>query len=269
MSGPSLTRAVAVRKEVQAAAGPHGVRVVRILPGDLLDGRVGDPRDPDRRGPPATVALPGEVPLGVHRAVPVGDVGDPGAVRREAPLGHPGERDLGGQAARQGHRVQPAEKSAAGNEEHPLAIRRPPLHPVHAGVPGQPARHAPCGRHQVDVVVPLVIAGEGHPPAVRRKGRVDLDSRAGREPAGIPSFARDHPEIARVREGDLVAAQGGLPQPRLGPQGQGGQDREEENRQGDESAHVLQPFFGITRPGRTPGSYEAGTWKLHGIVEIS
>src|SRR5207245_1680744 len=75
-------RPVAVGKEVDLAADPHGVRIIGVLPWDFLDVGVGQIGDPDGGSGAAAVALPGHVEPGVgdEAAVGVGHVGEPAAV---------------------------------------------------------------------------------------------------------------------------------------------------------------------------------------------
>ena len=69
--GEEADRTIAVRKEVDVVADPHGVEVVRIVARNLLHVGIGQARDPDGHGLAAAIALPGGLPLELRR---VGDL---------------------------------------------------------------------------------------------------------------------------------------------------------------------------------------------------
>ena len=100
----------------------------------------------------------------------------------------------------------------ARDEKHALAVRRP----AHGRVPprmiGQPPRHAARGRHDEDIHVAVILAGEGDERSVRRKYRVGFHPRCRGEPLGLAAVARDAPQIGRVGKHDLCPAERRVPQ---------------------------------------------------------
>ena len=235
--------AVAVGEEVDAVTDPHGIEVAGALPRDLLDGGVGEPGDPDRRGQAAAVALPGHVDARRAAAVPARHVGEMGTVGREGALLGRGQRQgLRQSAPLDGDGVEPVRERAvaARAEDHPLAVRRPAHRAVDAGVPGQAAGDAAGDRHEIDVPVAVVLAGEGEPLAVGREGGVGLDADSGGQPAGLSPLAPHHPEVPRVSEGDLRPAEDRSPQQRLSPRRHGCEEGEKQDGE-SKAAHKGEP----------------------------
>ena len=172
---------------------PDRIDVLRIGPRrrDEIVGLEID--DPDRPVLAAAIVAALLVPRVVHA---VGDVRAVG-------------RDLALIAARQRHRLLDAAldrhgpearraarrpRRARRGEDDRLAVRRPALHVVAAGMPRQPLRLAAFGRHDVDVDVAGVLAAERDPLAVGREMRIgglSLKARqAARDAAGALDASR-------------------------------------------------------------------------------
>ena len=134
------------------------------------------------------------------------------------------------------HGVEPrlAERprGALAAEEDARAVLRPTIHLVvvapslgarAAGrVPGQLPRHAAARRHDVHLLVAVVLAGEGDRFAVGRELGEHLDARMRRESSRLPAAHVGEPDVAAVREGDLVAVDVGKTK-KLGLRGGRGQ----------------------------------------------
>ena len=85
---------------------------------------------------------------------------------------------------------------------------------------GEAPRFAARGGNDEDVVVAVVVGGVGDPFAIGGKVGVAFRSDAGGEALRIAALAADGPDIARIAECDLVAADGGVPdQQRFGSLG--------------------------------------------------
>ena len=75
-------------------------------------------------------------------------------------------------------------------------------------MPGEAARHAAGGRHDIDVGIALVLAGEGDAGAVGREDGRGFQARTGGEAPGGAAFPRHAPQVAGIDEHDVGAAQG-------------------------------------------------------------
>ena len=195
---------VAIAQEVHLRADPQRVVVVRVVARHFLDRRVGERRQPDRRGVAAAIALP-HAERAPHR-----HIGEPAAVGRIRRFPAPRQRQPLGEGAVRVHRVELLHRRVAvaiRREQDPLAVRRPRQHGVRRGMPCEPLRHATRRGHRIDVGVAVVLAGEGDGRSVRRVDRVGLDARAAGEPLRGAAVARHRPEIAGIHERDVRAAQ--------------------------------------------------------------
>ena len=76
----------------------------------------------------------------------------------------------------------------------------------------QPAWHAAAGRHNVNVLVAVILPCEGNLAAVRGKHRVGLDPDARGQPLRFAPLAADDPYVAAVGECDVRAAHRGAAQ---------------------------------------------------------
>jgi hypothetical protein len=85
---------------------------------------------------------------------------------------------------------------------------------------GEAPQFTARGRDDEDVVVAVVVGGVGDPFAIGGEVGVAFGSDAGGEALRVATLAADGPDIARIAECDLVAADGGVPdQQRLGSLG--------------------------------------------------
>jgi len=222
---------VPVGDEVDRVTVPHGKHVVGIARSDHL-GRVGlQVVDPDVGRHAAAVPLPGpELPA--HAVVrQLGAVG----VERAQLAG--GQRQHLGIAAVDGdleQTVEPVpERSPAGAEQHGLAVGIPVEHAVIARVVGQAPGLAAGGGDHEDIVVAIVVAGEGHAAAVRRKFGEAFLTRVGGQLAGHAALAGDDPQVPGIGEDHLVAVDVGMmQQPRVGRrcERRGAQNRREREK---------------------------------------
>ena len=132
------------------------------------------------------------------------------AVGRVGALGRHVQRELLWQPAGGGHREdlrEPRVGGAGGGKEHPGAVGRPAEHRVGGRVPRQPLRLTARGRHDEDIDVAVVFAGEGDATAVGRERGARLDAGARREPAGGAPLAGHAPQVAPVDEHDVGPAE--------------------------------------------------------------
>src|SRR5260370_34188397 len=101
------------------------------------------------------------------------------------------------------------------------------------GVEGDLAGNAAGGWHDVDLLVAVVLTGEGDPFAVGREFREQLDARVGGQARGCAAGDWRGPEIAAVGEGDAVAVDvGETEEAGLGGEGEGDGDGESGPKQG-------------------------------------
>ena len=235
--GVEVERAVAVGGEVDPVADPHGVALGALAGGEGLGVVRGEVVDPEVLRPAALVALPGA------EVAEEGRVGDPLPVGREvarargghrerlreAPLCRDGE-ELALRADAVGVALRAEENGrAVGRPAHDLVVVAAARREGAAGrVVGELLRLAPLRRHHVDLLVALVLAGEGEPLPVRRELREELEARVGGQPGGVAALRRRRPDVARVAERDAIAGDvGEAEQLRLGRGGRGQEPRAE------------------------------------------
>jgi len=197
---------VAIGEEVNGAADPHGVEVVRVVARNGFDVQSGEVGEPDVPGLTAAVTLPGPLPL------LQGDVGEARSVGGVRSLGGDGQREFVGESAGgERHSVKTIEGAvavASGLEED-FAVGCPSGDDIVAGMEGDaPGDTAVRGDH-IDVTIALDFCGVGDHGAVGGKGRMGHGSDAGGEPAREAAAARDDPEVAGIGEGDLRFVEGG------------------------------------------------------------
>src|SRR4029453_10519431 len=101
---------------------------------------------------------------------------------------------------------------AGGDERDVPSVGRPSRHAVCAWVIRQPLRHTSRRRHDVDVLVAVVLPAERDLRSVRRKERVRLLANPARQAAGIATVTGDQPEVPGEAEYDLRLADGGMPE---------------------------------------------------------
>ena len=99
-------------------------------------------------------------------------------------------------------------------EEHLFAIRGPAVDLVvvaparrqraHRRVPGEPGRLSTGRRHHVDLLVTVVLTGEGDPLAIRRELAEQLLTRMCGQPAGHSAVGGRHPQVTAIAEDHLV-----------------------------------------------------------------
>ena len=221
--------AVAVREEVDAVAGPHGVEVVGIRARNFGDGAVREAGDPDARGLAAAVLLPhGE-------GAADGFICDGLAVGRHGGLVAGGQGELLFDAAFGRHGVEFGEAAVGVSrrgENDAFAVGGPAEDAVGRGMPGEALGDAAGGGDDEDVDVAIVLAGEGDLCAVGGEGGVGFFAGAVGEADGVAAIPGDAPEVARVGEDDVCLAQGGFLEEqwlvRGGREGYRGQNGEKE-----------------------------------------
>ncbi len=225
--------ALAVRKEIDRAAHPHGIAVVGILPGDADDAGIGEVGDPEAGRLAAPVVLPRRLPLVEGR------VGEVGPVRRVAGLVAGGQ----GQGLRQPARGRHGEELGqipggrpGGAEDHSFAVRRPAEDLVRSGMVGEPQGFTTLCGHHIDIVVAVVAPRVGEAAAVRRVDGMGAAPGPRHDPAGLPALPGHVPDLPGVIERDAGAGQGRMLQeqrhlPGLEDQGQG-QDEQRAERHG-------------------------------------
>ncbi len=211
-------RLVTIGEEVDLVPLPHRDdvlrRVVREIGGDLRLEVV----QPQVVGHPAAVTFPG-AELAEHAVVDellaVGRIGgEPAAGQRqllERTAGHADEIELaeevvplGAARAEQDVRVVlPPDHEVVGphSVRHVVALQR--------GGPGQALGHAAFRRHQVNLGVAVVLAGEGKPFPVWREAREHLEPDVACQPAGDAAGRGDGVQVAGVGEDHLAAVDGG------------------------------------------------------------
>ncbi len=266
-------RLVAVGEEVDLVPLPHRDDVLGRVARQVGGGLRPEVVEPDVVGHPAAVALPGAElaeDAVVDELLAVGRVGGEAAAGQRQFLDrtavHTGEIKLA-------EEVVPVDPARA---EEDVRIVLPPDHEVvrpHAvghvvarerGRPGQALRHASLRRHQVDLGVAVVLAGEGEPLPVGGEARDHLEPDVAREAAGDAAGRGDRVEIAGVGEDDLVPVDGREPeQPRLGGLGaRAGMARQHEREDDDggeeEAFHEHRLYLHFRRTIRAD-AHQSGT----------
>ncbi len=259
-----VERAGAVGGEPDAVADPHRVAVGARVVGDARRPPGGEVEDVEVLGPAAGVALPAPEVAEQRR------VDHPGPVGRE--VAGAGDRHRQGlrQPALDRHLEQapladvPALAERA--EQHLLAVRAPAVDQVvvpparrqrpPGRVVGELARRAAVGGHDIDLLVAVVLPGEGDPAAVGGELGEQLDAGMGGEPAGGAAGGGGGPQVAAVGEDDAVAVDVGEAQ-QLGLRGgargrqQTGRGRDEREQHRTGSRH--HPSRGVGKSGWSPG----------------
>ena len=204
-------RTVAIGQEVDLAGNPHRVPVTRVLTRNLLDGRIGEPRNPDLVGLAAAVALPGRLPLRQRF------VGEKRPVRRQrSALRHRQRKHLGKSPLRS-HAEDARHVRVTGSlrrEQHAFPVVRPAHSGVRPPMPRQPPRHAARGLDDEDVDVAVVLTGKGHLRSVGGEYRILFDAHACRQPVGRAPRARHAPQVSGVREDDVCRVHRGTAEER-------------------------------------------------------
>lgn len=253
--GVEVERAGAVRGEVDLVADPHRIAFGARGVGDLLRRLGCEIEDPEILRPTSLVALPGAEVAGE------GGVGDLLAVRREIGAAAPGHGERLAETAGDRHGVDAAlamiPAVAQGAEEDRLAVRRPAVDLIvvpparrerpAGGVEGELLGNATGRRNDVDLLVAVVLAGEGDPLAVRRELGEHLEPGMGGQPARRPAGGRCGPQVTGIGEDDLVPVDIRKPQ-QLGLAGShaGGEtgrrgEAENESNDLDETMHETPP----------------------------
>ena len=204
----------AVGEEVDPVAVPHRIHVLGRVIGEVRGGLVGEIVEPDLVGHAAAVPLPGAElaeDAVIGQLLAVGRVGAPAATRQRKLLGHAAVDRNGVELAQ-----EVVERRTARAEDNRLVVARGHhdivrTHAVGNVVPferrrvSQPLRHAARGRHQVDLRIAVVLAGEGDPLAIGRKAGKHLEARIARQPPGHSALRGNAIQIARVGENDLLS----------------------------------------------------------------
>ena len=181
--------------------------------GDRLRGLAREIEDPEPVGLSAAVAL-----LRAEIAKERG-VRDLFPIRREGAGARARHRQLHRAASLGAHAIEvilnQGPTIAQTPEQHPLSVGRPaidlvvvtpplgerPSRGIKRELPGHTARH----RHHVDLLISVVLPGEGDRLSVGRELGEELETGMSRQPGCCTPAHRGQPEIAAVGEDDLVA----------------------------------------------------------------
>ena len=101
------------------------------------------------------------------------------------------------------------EVASPGIEEDLLSIRSPATSKFIGRMICEAPRHASCSRHDVDVAVAVILAGEGDHGSIRREVRQGFGADARGEAASVTAVARNDPKIAGVVKDDVRLVHGG------------------------------------------------------------
>src|ERR1700678_384535 len=107
---------------------------------------------------------------------------------------------------------------------------------------GQPLRNAAFGRHNIHILVTLILALERDERAVGRKNRSGFHAGAGRQAHRFTALARHAPQIARVRENDVGFVDGGVLQQKRLIRSEHA-DKKQERQQNSEHTGLLERYF--------------------------
>ncbi len=187
--GVEVEGPVAIGVEVDRAADPHRVAIGARVIGDPRGVVAGQVEDEQVVGLAAAVALLRAEVAEARR------VDDPLAVRRVGSGARFRHRQRLGRTARRRDRVEPGDRQrppvAMRPEQDARAVGRPAVHLVVVAPAGRerPARRverelarlAARARHDVDLLVAVVLAGEREPLAVRREPGEQLQARMRRQ----------------------------------------------------------------------------------------
>src|SRR5579859_272757 len=211
--GIEVERVVLVRGKENLAADPHGIAMRARVIGDFFRGVGFQIEDVELLGPAAGITFPGAEVAEKRR---VDDFGAVGGEVAGARLGH---REGLGEATVDGNGVKAVvakiEVLAERAEYDGFSIGCPavdliviaPARSERAarGVKGQlPGNAAGHGDH-VDLLVAVVLPGEGDPLAIGRELGEDFDARMRGKASGQAAGGGGEPEIAGVSENNFVA----------------------------------------------------------------
>ena len=230
---PHVHGPVPVAQEPHASIHPHGLDVGGPLvgePGLLESAQI---EDRQRGVLPTPVAseflVPARHPVD-HQA---------SAVRGEVAVVPPRRRKQLRRPARHRHRPQshvPARRGPPGRRvQDARPVRAPPADLRLRRVPGQPLRHAPVDRHDVDRGRPRSVRRERDPASVGRDVRIALDRRRGGDALRLATRPVHDPDVGAPGEGDVGRAQARLPEESCGLLGferdrKGEADRQQDDR---------------------------------------
>ncbi len=209
---------VAVGEEIERLPVPHRVGIGGGRVGQVAGGQLLQVEQPDVRVHAAAVTFPGaEIHADRH-------VGQRLAVRRNRPELAIRHRQLLRQPPLGRHAVKLVEPvlraGHRGRVEDGLAVGIPSQHPVRRPVMGEPPGQAARRRHHVNVLIAVVIAGEGQQRAVRREARERLFALGRADPHRHAAALFRQPDVARIDEGDLGRRHRRLPHhPRINARG--------------------------------------------------
>src|SRR5258706_6335902 len=136
--------------------------------------------------------------------LPLGVVSDALAIRRKAgSVAHvrprsPGHPDINADHVKQSHEVfapLTAEQNAA-------SVGCPSQHRVVSRVRGQLLRRATTRGNDKDIEVPIAVARESDPLAVRRETRISIARFVNGQPLYVAAILIGRPDVAEIREGN-------------------------------------------------------------------
>ncbi len=240
--------AVAVGHEPHFVANPHRVALGARRVGNGSDRARREVKHVEILSPPTLVALPSPKVAGerrVDRLRPirrhVSPAGHRHGQRRRHPAGRGDVVEAGvGQIPSRAHRAE-EDGAAVARPSVDLIVESPPLGKRSSSrIPGQLPRLAAAGRHHVDLLIAVVLSGEGDPLPVRRKLGEQLEAGMGRQPHRHTTFGAGRPQIAAVTEDQPVARD-------IGETQQSGLGRENGRNQ---DGHQRQ-YCSTTHPGRS------------------
>ena len=153
-----------VGQEVDGVTYPHRKGVAGILMGDLLDGVISKFEQPDGSGSTSAVLLPGDE--GPRQR----GIGYLASIRRI--------RGLVGHRHGEGFRktatytnriklIEAAIAKAPRIEHYPLPIGSPPHHCIARRMVGEPFRHSSFGWNYKDIIIAVILTGEGDVATIR------------------------------------------------------------------------------------------------------
>ena len=230
--GPDVGGRVPVREEVDLAVHPDRVGVGEVLARDQHFVQRGEVQHHQGNVLATPVPAPLRVPLGG------GHHGHAFAVGREAALEAEGGREERGGPALRGNRPEPTEVRGRGLPpgavEDAGAVGAPSPCLRCTRVPGEPRGVTPLHANDMHLRRPGLGRGEGDALPVGREVGSGHHRRGRREPPGLATGAVHDPEVPAVGEGDVLGADGRLPEESrvLGSRFHGGEGREQDEAQG-------------------------------------
>jgi hypothetical protein len=192
---------VAIREEIKRAAVPHGDGLRGVGAGEISRLERLEIEEPDVRVHAAAIPFPGAE---IHGDRGIGQRAAVGRDRAKFAVGH---RQLFRQPALDRHAVELVEPvlvaGHGGREEQMPPVRIPIDHAIRRAVvrdaPGQPAAH----RHDVNVLVAVVIAAERELRPVGRKPRKRFLPARRTQAHGLAAGLGREPNVARIHERDV------------------------------------------------------------------